>query len=191
MVNTPVAVIPKREYGRMGPKMQALTPKMRAFVQAMLDLGMTNHTRCAMIAGYSAASEGALRVAGHRLAHDERVQAAIQEEAGRRMKSGAIMATNVLQTIAETQGHKDQLKAALAILDRSGLHAVSESRQTHEVVFDEKGAVVKIVELCKLTGQDPQKLLGAYNIVLDAEYTEIAPETEEEPFDPLAGLEDE
>lgn len=189
MVNQAVAVIPRREYGRMGPKMQALNPRQRAFVQAMLDLGMVNHTRCAMLAGYSTENPDGLRVTAHRLAHDERVQAAIHEEAGRRLRSGAIMAVSVLQNIAETPGHKDQLKAALAVLDRSGLHAVSESRQTHEVVFDEKNAIQRVLELCKQTGQDPRVLLGAYNIVLDAEYTEIAPAEKDKPTY-IEGIED-
>lgn len=177
MVKFPSDLPDTRDAGRMGPKMQALTKRQRAFVQAMLDTGMTNHTRCAMMAGYTG-TDGTLRVAGHRLAHDERIQSAIQEEAKKRMQSGVIMAVGVLQNIAETPGHKDQLKAAMAIMDRSGLHAVSENKTVHEVSFDEKGAIARIRALCLETGQDPRLVLGAYGYV-DAEFEEVKalPET--------------
>ena len=140
---------------------------------AMLDLGSVDHTRCAAAAGYSAGPEGssALRVTAHRLAHDEKIQAAIQEEARRRMKAGSIMAASVLLNIAGNPAHKDQLKAATQLLDRSGLHALSEHKVTVEnTPADEKAMVARITELAKKLDIDPKKLLGERGIVVDAEY---------------------
>lgn len=168
----------------MGPAMAALRPRQRAFVIAMLETGEDNHTRCAMMAGYGG-TESSIRVQAFRLAHDEKIQAAIVEQAGRRMKTGAIMATGTLLSIAKNPVHKDQLKAAVEILNRSGLHAITETKHTVEHTINDKAMVAKVVELAKGLNIDPKVLLGQYGVVLDAEFTEIAPRTGSEGLEDL------
>lgn len=169
----------------LGPKMMALTPRQRAFVFAMLETGQDDHTRCARMAGYTG-NDNVLYVTAHRLAHDEKIQTAIHEQASKRLKAGAIMATGTLLAIAKNPVHKDQLKAALEIMNRSGLHAITESKVTHEHTLDDKAAIQRVKDLALSLGIDAKKLLGNYGIV-EAEYTEVP---EEEEFDPAAGLED-
>src|SRR5262245_58404560 len=70
----------------LGPAMLALTPAQRGFVVAKVQHGMSN-TDATQLAGYSARSPHALGVVGSRLAHDERVQAALLEEGQKLMRA--------------------------------------------------------------------------------------------------------
>lgn len=173
--------------GQLGPAMKALpTDRMRAFVMALLSLGNNDNTAAANAAGYSAESQNGLRVTAHRLAHDERILAAVQEEARRRIRSGAIMASSHLLNIADNPSHKDQLKAIDMLLNRAGLHATSEHKVTVEHVdANEKEALARInAKMTALGFDDDQKkkMLGSYGIT-DVEFVEVVQPTSE-------GLED-
>lgn len=169
----------EKDMGALGPKMLALNPRQRAFVIAMIETGQDNHTRCARMAGYYNGNDNALRVTAFRLAHDDKIQAAIVEQAGRRMKAGTIMATSALLSIASNQMHKDQLRAAVEILNRTGLHAVSETKITHEHIMDDKQSIQRVVELARSLKIDPRQLLGQYGVTLDAEFEEVAERKED------------
>ncbi len=158
-----------------GPCMRALTWRQRGFVLAMLDTGMVDHGRCAAMAGYNGNSES-LRVTGHRVSHNENVQAAIQEEARKRIGSGAIMATSKLLEIAMNDSHKDQLKAVFGIMDRAGLHATTEVKHEVRHTSDDKAVIERIVQLARNLGLDPKVLLGQHGVVVDAEYSVVASE---------------
>src|SRR5690349_3017404 len=99
------------EKGRLGPKMKALNDRQQAFVVALLTQGTRNYAAAARTAGYQGEESGALRVSAHRLAHDERILAALREETERRMQASIGMAAEVLLSIAEDPTHKDRLKA--------------------------------------------------------------------------------
>jgi phage terminase small subunit len=163
---------PAPHVGKLGPCMEKLNPRQRAFVDAMLDTGGADYTRCAKLAGY-VGGEGGIRVTAHRLAHDERIQAAIQEQARKRMIGAGIMATGVLIDIAGNPAHKDQLKAATSLLDRAGLHAITESKHTVHNTSDRAEQIREIAELAREMGADPVKLLGAHGVTIDADFTEI------------------
>ena len=171
------------EEGKLGPAMLALpTDGMRAFVYAMLDTGGQNQMLCAKESGYTG-TERTLAVTGHRLAHDERVQAAIQEEARRRLNAGAILAVNTVLSIAANATHKDQLRAATAILDRTGLHTTSEHKVTVERSEDERAIIREIMEYGKKFNLDVKALLGAQGIdieTIDAEFTEATSPAKED-----------
>jgi len=171
------------DHGRLGPAMQALLPRQRKFVVAMLDGGGTKYSRYAQIAGYSGDAE-ALASTGHRLAHDTKILAAIQEEGIRRVRASVGMATSQLVTLAETAPlHKDRLKAIEMILNRSGLHALTEHKVTVEHPTDPLSIVERIATLANKLGIDPKKLLGnnaqtESAPVVDAEFTEVEAGTE-------------
>ena len=168
-----LVVLGSVDRGRLGPCMAALTEKQRKFVWAMLDSGGVNYTECAVAAGYDAAERQTMRVIAHELAHDERIQAAIQEEARKRMGAGALMAAGHLVLIANSPGHKDQLSAIKEILNRSGLHAVTEQRISVTHKADHGDQVKEIIRLAQENGLDPQKVLGSYGIVIDADFNEV------------------
>lgn len=159
-----------------GPAMAALTVKQRGFVLAMIERPGCSFAEAARIAGYSNASEGA-KVSGHYCAHNPAVQAAMREEAGKRLNASSLMAANVLVGILSDDDvkPKDKIKAAGMLLDRSGFGA-AQTINVNKRIEDRSGAgmLEKIAQLCAVLGVDPQKLLGVNSEpVVDAEFTEV------------------
>lgn len=176
--------------GKVGPAMARLNARQQAFVMAMVTLPTVNHKACARAAGYSG-DENVLAVTAHRLAHDEKIQAAIQEEAKRRIKASALIAATHLENIMSNPAHKDQLKAIGMVLNRAGLHEATEHTinindgQTDEALMD------RIERLAERLGIDPEKLLGrgARPVkVSDVEFEEV--DESDEVVDGTEGLED-
>lgn len=158
----------------LGPCMKALLPRQQLFVLAMLDCGAkVNHTAAARMAGFLG-DTNTLKVQGHRLAHSQKVQAAILEEAQKRLQSATMVATALLQDVVGNPKVpvKSRLVAAGMILDRGGLHAKSEHKVQVSHTDNRADKILRVVELARLTGQDPQKLLGSLADVTDAEIIE-------------------
>lgn len=149
---------------KLGPAMKALGDRQKLFVIGCVDLGL-NHAHAAKFAGYAVGKPGSpyLRVQGHRLAHDERVQRAMVEEAGKRLKAGTVAASALVVSVIEDESAdmKDRLKAAFGLMDRGGLHALSEHKVEVSHTDNRAEKLLRIVELCRLTGRDPQELLGS------------------------------
>ena len=106
------------------------------------------------------------------------------EVARERMQASAILAVSTLVDIAsgDVAGAtvKDRTKAIELILNRTGLHALTEHKVevTHTVTDDEVAA--KLDRLSKQLGLDPEKLLGSVGVkrsqqgeIVDAEFTEV------------------
>lgn len=176
----PVVIGPADE-GKFGPAMRALpTERMRRFVIAVVEGGTANFTQAALAAGYSdGGTSNTIRVTAHRLAHDERVIRAIHEEADRRLRSAAVVAASTLVTLAQdTTDKKVQLRASEAILNRSGLHALTEHKVTVE---DVTGAtqIERIKEMAKALGLDAKALLGRYGVSEEKKAAAIDVDAEE------------
>lgn len=164
------------EAGEFGPKMRALTEKQRAFVLAVIEHPGIGQGRAAELAGYRN-SPGGYRVTGHLLIHNEKVIAAINEVAGQRLRSNSLLAAGVLIEIMTDEGtaRKDRLKAALALLDRTG-HAAAQNININQNITDQSGKAImeRIRALANKHGLDPTKLLGpARAAPIDAEYSEV------------------
>lgn len=132
---------------RMGPALKALNDRQRAFVVALVS--GASQGKAAQAAGYNGTEE-VLRVTGHRLAHDEKVQAAIVEETRKKFRFAAVAAADYLVAALTDAGVKDQdkIKAATAILDRGGLHVLTEHRVTlaaDESLGDQVSRVVEVL----------------------------------------------
>ena len=158
---------------QFGPAMAALTEKQRGFVLAMLTVPRCSHSKAARLAGYSDKSEGA-KVAGHHLAHNPAVQLAMREEAGKRLNSMSVMAANVMMDIMLTaKDDKTKLKAASAVLDRTGF-ATSQNININKTVTDQSGKAVleQIETLAAKLGVDASRLLSGPAVV-DAEFSEV------------------
>lgn len=172
---------------KLGPCMRALNERQRAFVIALIEMGGINFSRAAFAAGYGNGNVESASVQGHRLAHDETILAAIHEEAHRRLRSGAVMAVQTLLEIAndQTAKHGDRLKAVEMLLNRSGLHAVTEHNikvERHDVT--DEGMIKRITLLAQKQGLDPAKLLGSAGVVLEGEFQEVSKDkTVEEIFE--------
>lgn len=162
-----------------GPAMQRLNPKQRSFVLAYLEHPLWSQSQIAEHAGYTPNKEqpAQLRVRAHLLMHNEGVIAAINEESSKRMRGAAAIAVSAVVKIAMDQTHKDHLKAALALMDRTGHHALSE----HKVTVDDKRPQTKAELIAAVRGvaaelgiTDPSvvKQLTGEDVV-EAEFTEV------------------
>lgn len=145
-----------------GPAMQALSDKQRKFVLAMLTIPGCSHARAAREAGYSDVAEGA-KVRGHMAAHNPKVQEAIKEEARRRLDGLSVIAANVMMDVMldEASDPKDKLKAASAVLDRTGF-AAAQNINVNKTVTDNSGKALmeRIEKAAAALGVDPASLLG-------------------------------
>ena len=161
-----------------GPAMLALSPMMRRYVVMWCEHPNFGPKALAKAAGYQG-DDNCLAVTGHRVSHDKKVLAAMDEEASKRLRYGGVIGVAAVVKIALNEAHKDHLKAALALMDRTGRHAMSE----HKVVVDDKrpetkaeliAAIKRVAGEAGLDDGAVQKLIGvdAGNVV-DAEFEEI------------------
>lgn len=179
-----------------GPAMRKLASEaQRKYVLIRVTQGKPNFTAAAEMAGYSAVSEGSLKVQGHRLERDPRIQAAIHEEALRQAKhnlgSMLVRASERVGEVMENVQTKDEvvLKAASMIFDRMGLHQVSEHKTTVEHIGDSPETIERVRRLATTLGMDVEKLLGARlarqkpAVIIDVEHEDVV-----RPPDPLKGF---
>lgn len=171
------------EADEFGPAMQALNDRQRAFVMAMIEFPGITFTAAAIRAGYSNVKEGA-KVRGHYCAHNPAVQAAIREEAAKRLNASSLMAANVLMHLLSDEAveAKDRIKAAGMLLDRSGFGA-AQTINVNKHVTDNSGQAImqRIKALADKHGLDPRKLLAPQSqgkttqmpTVVEAEFVEV------------------
>lgn len=180
--------------GAWGPAMKVLpSDRMRAFVIALLEQGGKNRKLAYMKAGYSG-NDGTCEVNAYKLSHDPRIQAAIREEALNRMGSAGIAAVSYLVELIEsdeaTVKTTHRLRAAEMVMNRIGLHALTEHKVVVEHTLSEQEKIEKAVRLAKEMGMDPKELLGRIGIEYDPDETidvEFEDVTEEHSSE---GLED-
>jgi hypothetical protein len=130
-----LTTLPELDVADLGPAMRALSPRQRNFVVGKVFYGLDN-TNAAQAAGYSPlyASSNACH-----LAHREDVQRALEEECRKLMKSEGPKSILTLVKIRDGQSNKaaDRIKASTELLNRAGLHAISETHQhVHEHVSE-------------------------------------------------------
>lgn len=155
--------------------MAALNDRQRRFVLAMIEHPGISQARAAELAGYQN-SPGGMRVHGHYCAHHPGVQAAIREEAGKRLTGLSLLAAGVMAEVMldPAAAQKDKLKAAAAVLDRTGFGAAQTINVNKTITERSSPAMLeRIRELAGALGMDPVKLLGGNAPVVDAEFTEV------------------
>jgi hypothetical protein len=126
----PLPVVPGTEWG---PCMKALaSDRHRAFVLALYEvpLGYGAQVKAAKRAGFgtSTSSAKSWSVIASRLAHDEKIQAAIREEDEKRIRASAPRALRALGRLIENPNHKDHGRAIGMVMDR-----VHPTEQRHVV----------------------------------------------------------
>jgi hypothetical protein len=169
------ALIPQDDLENLGPAMQALTQLQRNFVTVYLEHSNWSAASIAREAGYADTGD-ACKVRAHTLVHDERVIAAINEQASKLLRRGGSIGVQGLMALALNPNHKDHLKACIAIMDRTGFHAMSE----HKVTVDDKRPQSKkeMIDRVKLLaeelglGQEAIKKMTGEDVV-DVEFKEV------------------
>jgi phage terminase small subunit len=106
-----------------GPAMLALpTDRHRAFVRALYQVkpGHGANVKAARLAGFGTptSSTQSMATISSRLAHDERVLAAIAEEDSKRIRASAPRAISALSRLVEDPKHKDHARGIAMVLDR-------------------------------------------------------------------------
>lgn len=129
-----------------GPAMKALpTDRHRRFVEALYAVkpGHGAQVRAARLAGWGKpeSTPETMSVIASRLAHDERVQAALREEDQKRLRAAAPRAISALQNLVESPSHRDHARGIAMLLDR-----VHPSETSHKVkVEHEAGPSMRAV----------------------------------------------
>ena len=163
--------------GSYGPKMSALTEKQRLFVEALFMPGVHNATLAAERAGYSAMSGNSLRVQGHRLWHDARIQEAIIECSQRFTRGVLPLALSVAMEVMENKqaSGAERLKAVEFFANRAGLHGVTEHRSTVEHIGQDPDQMKRIAMLASALGGSLETVLGR-RLALEAPLIDVTPE---------------
>ncbi len=170
-----IPTVPDPDEELLGPAMRALTGPQRRFAVAAVMFPLAKDFQIARAAGYSAFSHGSLRVAAHKNFHDERILAAIKELADKEIRGTALLGIAVMKKIARLDGHKDQLKAAEALVGLAGF-TIEQNINVNQTVVDRTGAGIekRIRELAAKHGLDPARLLGTPAAsVLEGEFSEV------------------
>ena len=157
----------------LGPAMRELTEKQQRFVIALVEIG-GNQTKAAALAGYSQAGRMHSTLATLNM-RNEKVIAAIKEEADKRLRAGTLLASSVLIEIAGNSMHKDQLKAATELLNRGGLMTVQKIEIAHTLELKKRNEnEATIIEEGAARGLTPRQALGYDpSHIEDADFTEV------------------
>jgi phage terminase small subunit len=156
--------------------MSQLTENQRAFVWALVETG-GDETKAAILAGYGG-TPGSRDVAVHRLMHNTKVLLAIKEVAEATIKGGALLGAAALVEIVRDPSHKDRLRAADMLLNRSGLIVIQE----HKMVVEHRdqsveSIVARIRAMAEGMNVDPRPLLisaGVPQDIIDAEFEVVS-----------------
>jgi hypothetical protein len=132
-----------------GPAMASLaTDRHRAFVLALYQVppGYGAHVRAAKLAGFGTATSSAKSwsVIACRLAHDEKILAALHEEDQKRIRASAPRAIRALQNLIEDPSHKDFARGISMVLERVHPAETRHHVEVHHVVDHTAEAVTQL-----------------------------------------------
>jgi hypothetical protein len=151
-----------------GPAMQALpSDRHRGFVRALYTVrpGHGANVKAAKLAGFGCptSTPQSMATIASRLAHDDRVLAAIREEDEKHIRSSAPRAISALSRLIETPSSKDHARGIAMVLDR--IHPVETIvKMQHDATPALKATaevLKRIAEVARLAGLDPSRLIDA------------------------------
>lgn len=164
----------------LSSEMMALSPKARAFVLSLIEIGGAPQWRAAQMAGYMGTS-GSLAVTASRLAADPRVQEALVTHAKAMARASGLMAVAEIVKIASDQsaGKQHRLNAAFKIASLAGLEPDKNVNVKHDITVTPSTAeqIRMVREMAVAVGIDPRRLLGRAGIVVDAEFSVVGDAT--------------
>lgn len=152
-----------------GRALASLSEGHRDFVLKLMELGPSKKaaSKAAEAVGYNA-------MHGYVLMRDDRVLAAIREEATKQLAGGVLIGVKALIAIAGDKKHRDRFKAAKELAGMNGF--TTEQRIVVEHVDrDTKAQLIQVRKMAKDLGMGPEQtmqLIAAAGII-DAEFTEV------------------
>jgi hypothetical protein len=156
----------REDWGQLGPAMKALpNDKWRAFVEFyILDPGRGAQARAARRAGFGKVNAKPINMANtaSRLMRDERMIAAISEEARKLVRAGAPEAARALLGMVRNPDHKDHARAVAMLLDRvDPVTSYQHVEVIHKHVDADQEAVEELRALRQL-GTPREKLIELF-----------------------------
>jgi len=161
-----------------GPAMKALpTDRHRAFVRALYQVkpGHGANVKAAKLAAFGTpnSSPQSMATIASRLAHDERVLAAIAEEDSKRIRASAPRAISALSRLVEDPRHKDHARGIAMVLDRvhpvETVHKVDVSHK-HDVTPNARETAQILERIAELSAKFSVRLPSA--TLIDGEVVE-------------------
>jgi hypothetical protein len=156
----------KLDWGQIGPAMRALpNDQWRVFCHALLTgkPGHGRYARAARAAGFGKESTttNVAKIAW-KIAHDDRMIAAITEESRKYLRGGHPEAVNALLSMIRNSGHRDHGRAVLSLLDRVDPVVSKQTVDvTHRIVDPDQEALEELQALRQL-GTSREKLLELF-----------------------------
>ena len=163
-----VAIKTASKYERKhdGKALASLPDQYREFVLRLLELGPSKKA-----ATKAAASAGFCPEYGYQLMRDERVLAAIREEAAKEVVGGVLVGVKSLIEIARDKEHKDRYKAAKDLAAMNGFNAEQRIVVEH-ISHNTQAQIDQITAMAKELGLEPRQLIRGAGIV-EGEFTEV------------------
>ena len=157
----------KEALGEYGPAMKALpNDKWRAFVEFYLleNPGRGAQTNAARRAGFGSPRSKPIDMAhiAWRLMRDERMQAAIAEEARKLLRGGAPEAVKALQNLVRNPEHKDHARGIAMVLNRVDPEITRHDMNIVHRVIDPDQEELEELRACRALGTPRTKLLELF-----------------------------
>lgn len=156
----------KTERVHDGKALSSLSDQHRSFVLRLMELGPSKKA-----AAKAAKDVGYASQHGYVLMRDERILAAIREEATKELAGAVLIGVKAMIEIAQDREHKDRLKAAKELAGMNGF--TTEQRIVVEhVSTDTREQIRQIRAMAIELGLNPEQLIKSAGIV-EAEFTEV------------------
>lgn len=160
---------------QMGPAMLRLNERQRRFVCALGVFG-GDQTRAYQYAGYKNDNLRSSQASASRLSNTEEVQAAIREEAIRRINSASLLAASTIVELMSPAHNSDKrlrFAAAKDFLDRTGFNPKTE----HTIVIKDERTTTDIMNSIRALFEENKDLLSPAQRqlmapVIDGEFSE-------------------
>jgi len=155
----------RKDWGQLGPAMRALpNDRWRDFVYHLVNNpGYGAQSRAARLAGFGESSTPTVvaKIA-HRLAHDERMIAAIAEESKKIVRAGSPEAVNALYAMIRNPDHKGHERAVAMVLDRVDPVVTQQNVSVTHRTIDPDAEALEEYRALKALGTSREKLLELF-----------------------------
>jgi hypothetical protein len=155
-----------KDWGEYGPAMRALSARRRAFVEFLILEPPTigAQTRAACRAGYGTPHSTPLTMAkiSSRLVRDEKILAAINEEARKLLRAGGLEATKALLALVHNPEHRDHARGIAMTLARTDPEIERHDFNVTHTVLDPDAEALEELRALRQLGTAHEKLLELF-----------------------------
>jgi hypothetical protein len=166
MTATPLKQHAQEDWGQLGPAMKALPNDQWRTMALALVAGRSGHGRLAAAARKAGFAKGStnsnLAKVAWKIAHDDRMIAAVAEESRKYLRGSHPEAVAALLSMVRDKKHRDHARAAMAIVDRTDpVIGRQQIEVTHKIVDPDQEALEELRALREL-GTPREKLLALF-----------------------------